>query len=69
MDDAVKRAEELAALSDSKIITYRADGRGVNNVYSEIASKKSSRSDFNLISIGAASIPAGFYYIWPMAMP
>jgi protease-4 len=69
LDDVFKRAEALAGLSDSKIISYRAAGRPISNVYSDISSKTSNRTDFNLISIGAASIPAGFYYLWPMALP
>ncbi len=68
MDDVVARAEELANLSESKIITYRPGGRSADNVYSNISNQEPNHTGFNLISIGTESLPAGFYYLWPMAM-
>jgi protease-4 len=68
LDFAIARAEELASLSDSKIVTYRAAGRSANNVYSGITSREPNRNEINFISIGTSTIPAGFYYLWPMAI-
>jgi len=69
LDAAIERAEELAGVTGARVIAYRAGGRSANNVYSQISSQQPSQPAVNFISIGANSIPAGFYYLWPMAMP
>lgn len=69
LDAAINRARELAGVSKVRLITYKEAGRPVNNIYSDISSRSPAPSDFNLLSLGIRKIPAGFYYLWPMALP
>jgi protease-4 len=69
LDAAINRARELAGVSKVRLIAYKEAGRPVNNIYSDISSRSPAPSEFNLLSLGARKIPAGFYYLWPMALP
>jgi protease-4 len=69
LDAAITRARDLAGLSRFKLITYREGGRPMNNIYSDVSSRGPAPAEFNLISVGVSKIPAGFYYLWPMALP
>jgi protease-4 len=69
LDDAIERARQLAGVSEVKVITYRQAGQAANNIYSEISSAAPNPVELNVLSVGAGTIPAGFYYLWPMAMP
>ena len=69
LDDAIDHAERLAHLSTSKVVAYRAGGRSARNIYSGISSETPSAPEINIFSFGASSLPAGFYYLWPMALP
>jgi protease-4 len=69
LNAAITRARELAGLSKFRLVTYKEAGRPANNIYSDVSSRAPAPSEFNLISIGVSKIPAGFYYLWPMALP
>jgi protease-4 len=69
LDDAIERAAQLAGISEARVITYREAGQPANNIYSDISSAAPAPVAFNILSMGASKIPAGFYYLWPMAMP
>jgi protease-4 len=66
--DALERARILAGISQAKVVTYRAAGQTANNIYSDISSAVPAPVEFNVLSLGASKIPAGFYYLWPMAL-
>ncbi len=72
LDAAIERARVLAKIPQARLITYREDGRRVNNIYSDFSSQAPRQSEFNLPSLqalGTSVLPAGFYYLWPMALP
>ncbi len=76
IEDAVAVAERRAGVRDATLVTYKEVGRAANNVYSsfrsETASEVGPTTEVNVLSFGAAgpsSIPMGFYYLWPMALP
>lgn len=69
LDAAITRARDLAGLSSFKLVTYKEAGQPANNIYSDISSRAPAPSEINLISVGVSKIPAGFYYLWPMALP
>jgi hypothetical protein len=52
-----------------KLVTYKEAGQPANNIYSDISARAPAPAEINLISVGASKIPAGFYYLWPMALP
>ncbi|MBW2291521.1 MAG: signal peptide peptidase SppA [Deltaproteobacteria bacterium] len=71
LDVAITRARDLAGLSKFKLVAYKEAGRPANNIYSDISSRAPApvSRELNLISVGVSKIPAGFYYLWPMALP
>lgn len=68
LGDAIERARQLSGFSHAKVIAYREAGKPVNNIYSDISSAAPAPVQFNVLSIGANKMPAGFYYLWPMAV-
>jgi protease-4 len=70
IDVAVDLVKELAGIERATLVAYKEAGRATNNVYSNLSSRmRQGPAEVNLFSIGAAKIPAGFYYLWPMALP
>jgi protease-4 len=70
LEEAIERAEALAGIDDSEIIMYRTEGDLTTNLYSQYeTTPKSSSVDIDLIPVGDAKLPAGFYYLWPLAVP
>ena len=67
--DAIERARQIAGAPNARVITYREGGQSADNIYSNISSAAPSPVEFNVLSMGVHKIPAGFYYLWPMAMP
>jgi protease-4 len=68
LGNAIERARQLAGVSHARVIAYREAGQPANNIYSGISSAVPSPVQFNVLSFGASKIPAGFYYLWPMAV-
>jgi protease-4 len=70
---ALERAEALAEVEDAEIITYRSEGELATNVYSRFWSQteepETERAEASVISVGSQALPAGFYYLWPRALP
>jgi len=60
-EDALAAAEELAGLSDSRVVMYHRRGRPSENIYSR-SPLPSVRAETGL------SLEAGFYYLWPAAL-
>ena len=69
MDAAVASLLRLADLSTAKLVTYKQTGTRVNNVYGDLSNRAPNKTEINLFSVGGSKIPAGFYYLWPMALP
>ncbi len=72
LEAAITRAKELAKVSKVKLITYKEGGQQADNIYSDFSSRSLPPVVFNLLSVGplgASGLPAGFYYLWPMALP
>lgn len=69
LDDAIERLRQLAGVASARVVSYREAGQPVNNIYSDISSAAPAPAvQFNIFSMGASKIPAGFYYLWPMAV-
>lgn len=69
MDVAVNSLMHLANLSTAMLVTYKQVGETVNNVYSDLSSRISTKTEINLFNVGGSNVPVGFYYLWPMALP
>ena len=68
--DAQRLVEQLnAALEerDAVILELAARVRVLEQAQSSSAAP--APVEFNVLSVGARNVPAGFYYLWPMAMP
>jgi protease-4 len=71
LDDAIARATERAGLESARVVTYSAKGESSANIYSRFWSSPPSddrKVDVDLIPIQQSQLPAGFYYLWPMAI-
>jgi protease-4 len=76
IEDAIEVAELRAGVSNATLVTYKEAGRTAANVYSSFRSDARAgdgpTTEVNVLSLGtgdASSIPMGFYYLWPMALP
>lgn len=70
LEVAIDRAEWLAGISEASVVTYKEAGRAANNIYSDFSAERSEPStEVNVLSVGAPVLSAGFYYLWPMALP
>jgi len=71
MEDAIAKAKELGGLQkDAKLVVYRRDTFANDNVYNMSTSGYPAKPLVDTGIIGhAATAQAGFYYVWPAAMP
>lgn len=70
-EDAVAKAKDLGGLpKDAKLIVYRRDSFPNDNIYNMSTSAGPSKPLVDTGAIGRlATMQAGFYYVWPAAMP
>ncbi len=74
LEDAIEAAERRAGVRNATLVTYKEAGRMARNIYSSFSSRESEdpapTTQVNVLSFGQIGpLPAGFYYLWPMALP
>lgn len=74
LEEVLEVAEQRAGIRNASVVTYKEPGRMARNIYSSFGASSGEGAapvtEVNVLSIGAtAPVPAGFYYLWPFAMP
>ncbi len=71
IEDALAKAKELGGLpSDAKLVVYRRASFANDNFYNMSTSSSPNKPLVDTGMIGhVATLPTGFYYVWPAALP
>jgi protease-4 len=69
LEEAVRSVERRADIRESRVVTYHRPGQLRETIYAHTPVNPVQIVDVNLLPVGASSLPAGFYYLWPLALP
>jgi protease-4 len=69
MDEAVRAAERRAGIPESRVVTYHRPGQLRETIYGRPPSTPVQIVDVDLLSVAPSTLPTGFYYLWPLALP
>jgi protease-4 len=68
LDEAIEAAEQLAEISESRVVMYRKPGEYLDNIYSHSPQTPPQAVDIDIFSLGDDWLAPGFYYLWPTVL-
>jgi protease-4 len=66
LEDAIDALEDRLGVEESRLVVYHRPSEYRSNAFSRPVAP-APLVDVDVLSLGAATLPAGFYYLWPPA--